>query len=105
MTLALESSGLREALESWAAKWIARHHPRCDWCFTRFTGVSDLREYLDWTVTLREAWPSQLKRLPADKVFCVNCAVGAINELHGGPKYVGRRMPKPAVVEEEACPF
>lgn len=105
MTPALTSDGLRDVLESWAAKWIERSRSRCDWCFSPFRDVSDLREYLDWCLTLREAWPSTAKRLPADQVFCVDCAVGAINELHGGPKYVGRRVPKPAVLEEEACPF
>lgn len=93
MRASLDADGLREALESWAAKWIERMRPRCDWCGTRFVGTRDLREYLDWCMTLREAWPSELKQQPAARVFCVPCAVGAINELHGGPRYVARRDP------------
>ena len=102
MNLALSSEGIREALESWAERWIERTRPRCDWCGTRLVEAEDVREYLDWAMTLREAWPSDLKRLPADRVFCVPCAVGAINELHGGPRYVARRDPR-AYREAEAA--
>lgn len=85
MRPALDAGSIRDALESWAAKWVERQRPRCDWCGTPFADVRELREYLDWCMTLREAWPSTLKSLPAAKVFCIECAVGAINELHGGP--------------------
>lgn len=94
MTPAFDSEGLRDALQSWAGKWLAHHRPDCDWCGFKLLEVD---EYIEWCLTLREAWPSKAKRLPKDRVFCRKCAVGAINELHGGPKFVPEY--------QEICPF
>jgi len=83
--LALSSDGLRAALRGWATSWLAKVRPNCDWCGHKLYEVD---EFVEWCLTLREAWPSHLKRLPSPRVFCGQCAVGAITELHGGPRFV-----------------
>lgn len=93
-TQAFTSEGLPEALLSWGTKWLEYMPRYCDWCHAPLT-VEDLREYIAWCMTLRKAWPSTAKRLPKDWVFCLSCAVGAINELHGGPRHVPSDEPIP----------
>ena len=69
--------------------WL-RGGQRCDWCQASFRSEADLAAYLDWCMHLRELRPTG-SPMPEARVFCGDCAVGAIGELIDCvPYYPGR---------------
>lgn len=81
---------LRSALAGMLARWLktARH---CDWCGERLT-EANLKPYLEWCRDLGQHRPLGTPT-PEPKVFCAECAAGAISELVDGIAYHAERVP------------
>lgn len=77
----------RKELDVLGGIWIEQRSPHCDWCGMRFTHFTELGSYLDWCTDLARLLPPMRKHLPHAKVFCADCAGGAISELIDGIKF------------------
>ena len=75
---------LRPMLDSILRRWLERSRS-CDFCRVRLT-EENLKPYLEWCRDLGQHRPIGTP-MPADKVFCGDCAPGAISELIDGIRY------------------
>lgn len=76
---------LTTALSGLMATWLKRDRS-CEWCHIGLTG-ENLKPYLEWCRNLGEIRPLGTP-MPEPRVFCCDCAPGAISELVDGIAYV-----------------
>lgn len=83
---------LRETIKTIGGLWMERHGSHCDWCGARLT-QDDIDGFVDWCMELGKLLDPKRKTLPPAKVFCLDCAGGAISELIDGIRYSPHARP------------
>lgn len=96
-TLAFDRAETRKAISALMSAWLKRWDRPCEWCGVVLT-ADVLDEWVEWCLQLGELLEPTRKGLPAARVFCRDCAMGAREELLTGRKYVPS-------CEDEAVPF
>lgn len=96
--IAMDKDAARIAIGGLMAQWLKRGDRPCEWCGVELESIADLAEWIEWCLQLGELLDPRRKGVPAAKVFCAGCAMGARNELLTGEKYV------PGANDDE-CPF
>ena len=97
-TAAFDKDGARVAIADLMQRWLKLRPRGCEWCGVELESIADLAEWIEWCLQLGELLDPRRKGVPAAKVFCAGCAMGARNELLTGEKYV----PGP---NDDNCPF
>lgn len=96
--LAVDKAGARTAINGFMSIWLKLRPRGCEWCGVELESIADLAEWVEWCLQLGELLDPRRKGLPAAKVFCAGCAMGARNELLTGERW----MPS---LEEDEVPF
>lgn len=94
--LAVDKAEARTAINGFMSIWLKLRPRGCEWCGVELESIADLAEWIEWCLQLGELLDPRRKGVPAAKVFCAGCAMGARNELLTGEKYVPG---------EDQCPF
>lgn len=94
----MDKAEARAAISGLMGAWLRARPRGCEFCGVELESIADLAEWIEWCLQLGELLDPRRKGLPAAKVFCSPCAMGARNELLTGEKYV----PGP---NDDNCPF
>lgn len=91
MRPAFPKEELRSQLQSFGATWLKWKPHRCDWCGAALI-QDDVNAYVDWVMEIGTLI-SGARPLPPPKVFCLECAGGAITELVDGIRFSPHSRP------------
>lgn len=94
----MDKAEARAAISGLMGAWLRARPRGCEFCGIELETIADLAEWIEWCLQLGELLDPRRKGVPAAKVFCAGCAMGARNELLTGERW----MPS---LEEDEVPF